>query len=176
MQCGGVKVTKERARALRTMVGMYGRRASKLEAELSARRRALEEKQAQAEEARQQREQCEKDEWSAKIECEDLMTRPFSAADVVSMNLHVQSLGTLVKQAGKAVEEAARFVAYQEKTVREAQSDLSHNAQNIETFDAEVKKIALARELEVEELTEEEAAEGFVARMIASRNAAKRSA
>jgi hypothetical protein len=162
-----------KAKAYKTMVRMFERRSQRLDEAIAQERRML----GELEQAKQQcdaaRLDCEAAQSRAAGERDEIMTRAFTPEDLMVMNLRVEAKKTETAQAALAVTKALQKVAEQNTVVAQAQREQRRNGQRIELFDNARKEVVKATEAAQEENDEEEAAEGFVARMLAKRRAVR---
>jgi Bacterial type III secretion protein (HrpB7) len=160
-----------KAKAYKTMVRMFERRSERLDEAMSQERQRLQalEQARQASEAA--RAACEAAQAAAADERDAVLTRAFTPESLIIMGLRVDAKVAETAQAALVVKKSVQQVDDQQAVLVEAQREQRRNDQRIELFGKAHRDVVREIESQREENEEEEAAEGFVARMLARRRA-----
>jgi Bacterial type III secretion protein (HrpB7) len=160
------------ARAYKTMVRMFERRSDRLDEAIAQQRRVLRELEQAREQSQAARAACEEAQQRAEGERDAVLTQVFTPEALIVMSLRAEAKAAETRQAAVAVDKSVQKVDEQNVVVAQAQRDQRRNAQRIDLFENARKQVVKAADIAQEENDDEEAAEGFVARMLAKRRAA----
>jgi Bacterial type III secretion protein (HrpB7) len=161
-----------KAKAYKTMVRMFERRSERLDEAMTQERRRLQALEQARQACEAARAACEAAQAAAADERDAVLTQAFTPESLIIMNLRVEAKVAETAQAALAVKKSVQQVDDQQTVLVTARREQRRNGQRIELFGNAHRDIVRAVEAEREENDEEEAAEGFVARMLAKRRAA----
>jgi Bacterial type III secretion protein (HrpB7) len=156
-------------KALRTLVGVRRREATRLQARLAVERDALDQREAEVATAAAQRDAARAAEQAACEERAKLVCGPFTPATLRAMDFAVEDRVASVAQVDKALAASETMVLAQREAVRAVQADVQRNTERIERFEQRIAQALQKRDDEIEEATDEEAEETAAARFVAAR-------
>jgi hypothetical protein len=169
-------VSKTVLKSLRTIVRVRERQQERLEVELKNQRDLLAQRQADADEACTQRDECKQQEEAARVQRNELFTGAFQPNQLIAMNHRIETYVTNTAQADQTLKKKELAVDKQQECVVNAQREVRRNSQRIDTFKKRIVNVQKEQELAAEDAAEEETEESSTARYCMRKRAAAKEA